>query len=226
MEKAKGLNTLFLYIGTNKPKLRKMLKKSKKLLEAFAANPWKPLLYSELKKHTGSKSESYTYSTLERFVKQGILEKEKKGNVSFYRIARSHKAISCLSMAAEHRAWAYNKKLAKIINRLLEQISSSFFSLLVVGSYAKGTQKPESDLDVIIIVPGDKKKAYSELSHYCEMSIPCIHLYAFSEDEFRQMLLSKEHNYGKEAVENCLVFFGAQSYYRILLEAGNYGLGY
>ena len=105
-------------------------------------------------------------------------------------------------------------------------VNINFFTLLVVGSYAKGGQTRKSDLDIILVVPADAKKIGSRLRYFCEMNIPQIHLYVFTDEEFKQMLLDKKHNYGKEAVKGNLVFYGAEAYYKIVFEAMRSGFTY
>jgi len=82
-------------------------------------------------------------------------------------------------------------------------------------------QRKYSDIDVVILIENsiEPKKVYAELSYYCDMSIPKIHLYVFRKSEFLEMLLSKEANYGKEIVKNNILLFGAEHYYKIFGEA-------
>ncbi len=220
----KDLNKLFLFIGLIKLKFRKMLKKTHNILTAFISNPTRNYLFEEIKTTAGSSSDSYTYDTLNGFVKEKILIKEKRGGVSFYKLANTAKTISYLAMVSEYDAWN-QEIISENITQLIEKIKQKFFTVMVVGSYAKGKQTKTSDLDIIIISE-DAKKIYAELRHYCEMSIPQIHLYVFTTDEFKQMLLSDKHNYGKEAVKNNFLFFGAQNYYKILFEAIKNGFAY
>lgn len=192
----------------------------------FVKNPTITYLFKEVKDYIGSKSESYTYDSLKYFVKEGILTKEKKGGLGIYKIANTPKAISFLSMAAEYEAWNKKKVPIDIIHELVKKINVNFFALLVTGSYAKGNRTSKSDIDVILIVQNDAKKISSRLRHFCEMNIPQIHLYVFTDEEFKQMLLDEKHNYGKEAVKNNLIFYGAEIYYKILFEAMKNGFSY
>jgi predicted nucleotidyltransferase len=196
-----------------------MLKKSYKIIDVFAKNPTIPYLFKEIKEQINSKSESYTYNSLKAFSKEGILIKEKKGGLSSYKIANNSKTISYLSLVAEYKAWNKKGIPTKLIYDLIEKIDINFFTLLVVGSYAKNKQTEKSDLDVILIMPEDVKKITSKLRYFCEMTIPQIHLHVFSGEEFKNMLLDKKHNFGKEAVKNNLLFYGAQPYYKIIFEA-------
>jgi hypothetical protein len=203
-----------------------MLKKTHKVLEVFTRNPTITYLFNEVKSYTKSKSESYTYNSLNSFVKEGILTKEKRGGLVIYNVAKTPKAISFLSMAAEYQAWNKKKFPADIINELMGKININFFILLVTGSYAKGKQTLNSDLDVVLIVPNDVKTTNARLKHFCEMCIPPIHLYVFTDNEFNQMLLDEKHNYGKETVKNNLIFYGAEAYYKLLFEAMKNGFSY
>ena len=159
-----------------------MLKKSYRILNVFVKNPTITYLFKDVKEYLGSKSESYTYDSLSFFVKNGILTKEKRGGLRIYNIAKTSKAISYLSMAAEHMAWNKKRFPIELICDLVERINLNFFSLLVVGSYAKDKQKQKSDLDVILIVIKNPKKISSRLKNFCELNIPSIRLYVFTDE--------------------------------------------
>ncbi len=189
-------------------------------------NPTITHIFSEIKMFTKSKSYGYTYDSLNYFVKEGVLIKEKKGNLVIYSIANTPKAMAFLAMAAEYKAWSQKDFPVENLYDLSERIDIDFFTLLVVGSYANGKQTPQSDLDLILIVPNDAPKVSSRLKHFSEMAIPPIHLYVFTDGEFKQMLLDKKHNYGKEAVKNNLIFYGAEAYYKLLFEVMKNGFTY
>ena len=203
-----------------------MFKKSYQVLGVFVTNPTITYLFGDVKRHIGSKSESYTYNSLKSFVKEGILTKDKRGGVAIYKIADSPKAISFLSMVAEYKAW--NRKGIPIDNiiEIIKKAKINFLTLLITGSYVKGKQTEKSDLDLVLIVPNDVKKVTARLKQFCELSIPEIHLYIFTDDEFKQMLLNEQHNYGKEIVKNNLIFYGAEAYYKIMVEAMKNGFTY
>ena len=203
-----------------------MLKKSYKVLDVFVSNPTITYLFNDVKEHIESKSESYTYNSLKSFVKEGILTKDKRGGVTIYKIADSPKAISFLSIAAEYKAWNRNGIPIDNIIEIIKKARINFLTLLITGSYVKGKQTAKSDLDVVLIVPNDVKKVTARLKQFCELSIPEIHLYVFTDDEFKQMLLDEKHNYGKEIVKNNLIFFGAEAYYKIMFEAMKNGFTY
>ena len=57
-----------------------MLKKTHRIIDVFVTNPTITYLFSDVKNSISSKSESYTYNSLNSFVKEGILDKEKKAD--------------------------------------------------------------------------------------------------------------------------------------------------
>jgi len=199
-----------------------MLKKEYEILYAFAESPWKRYTEREIKELTRKKSESYVYTTLKKFVKQGILGEQKAGNVTLYSLnINSDKACAYAGFCAEYVAW--NKKNIPYgdIEKIGAKISAGFYTFIITGSYAKGSQKKESDLDIVLITEDctDTRKIYADLRYMCEMNIPRVHLYVFKKSEFKEMLLDKKANYGKETARNNLLLFGGGSYYKTIAEA-------
>lgn len=196
-----------------------MLKKTYKILNIFAKEPWKKYTFKDIKRVLKSKSESYVYNTLKNFVKEGILKQENAGNVVIYSLNNSTKAIINSANSIEYESWSKKQIPYEDMEELMSKIPSSFFTFLITGSYANNKQTAKSDIDVVILCEDDPKKIYAELKHLCDSNIPQIHLYVFKESEFMQMLLDKKSNYGKETVKNNLILYGAGAYYRMIFEA-------
>jgi hypothetical protein len=68
-------------------------------------------------------------------------------------------------------------------------------------------------------------KVYAALRQKCEMNIPPVHLYVFKMQEFLQMLLSKEANYGKAIALDNLILYGGAGYFKVMAEAVQNGFG-
>jgi len=196
-----------------------MINNSSRILRLFAGAPWKKFTFKEIKRLSKSRSESYVYGVIKNFAKDGVLQQEKVGNVIQYSASESQNAIFCLSTASEQHALQEKHLPHAEIEGLQKIIPAKLYTLMVTGSYANKKQTPKSDLDMVLICDINAKKLYSELKHFCEMSIPKIHLYVFSPVEFEDMLLDKEANYGKEIAKNNLVIAGAEAYFRIVMEA-------
>ncbi len=204
-----------------------MLKKEYELLTPFIREPWKKFTFKEVKTLLNKTSESYVYSRLKNFVKQGILKEEKAGNVTLYLLdLASLKTQAYTGFVAEHVAWSQSHIPFRDLQDLANKIPTQFYTFIITGSYASKKQTEQSDIDVVILVDNavNVQHVYAQLKHYCEMNIPPIHLYVFKESEFLEMLLNNQYNYGKEIAKNNLLLYGAEVYYRIMNEA--IGRGY
>ena len=192
------------------------MKKEIGLLIPFVKEPWKDFTLAEIKTLTKNKSHHYVYEALEKF-SQTILKKELRGNTNIYRINENAVDFDYL-LLAELSIKEKNIQIPlKMIKQIQDKLKSSFYALLVTGSYAKKKQKKTSDLDVAVIISDSAdKKSYEAALKQGELTIPEIHGFVFKEEEFYQMLVNKEFNYGKECAKNHILLHGAESYYRIL----------
>lgn len=193
----------------------------------FLEQPWKKLTYSEIQKKSGKKSKWYVNQALGRLVSWRVLNKpEKIGRSSVYGLRLDSTITqSYMGFLEEHRAWASKDIPLRIIDKLRDKIPTNFFVLLVTGSYVKGKQHKDSDLDVVVICDSDvdPRGIQAELQLEADLSIPKVHLYIFREKEVIEMLLSDKENYGKEFVRYHRIFYGGAAYFSILEEVVNHG---
>ena len=203
-----------------------MLKKELEILEPFVEKPWLRLTYNQIKAYTKKKSKSYVHNLLKKYAKQGILKQESVGKSILYSLEPDNKEAGFyFGVVSEHIGLNQKQIPYKEIAAITKKMPTYFFIMLVTGSYARNRQTRESDLDIAIICDDsfEPKKIYAELKHACEMSIPKIHLYAFKKSEYIQMLLDDNANYGKETVNNRLVLYGGEAYFKIISEAIKHG---
>ncbi|MEK6864253.1 MAG: nucleotidyltransferase domain-containing protein [Nanoarchaeota archaeon] len=194
-----------------------------KILELFRKRLFGWLSISEINKALKKGTYKSTYFNILSLQKKGVLLTEKRGNTVFCRISlESMQAIRSLSMVDEEIA-----EKAKIpnIKEIISAIKPKYFTLIVTGSYAKGSQKPDSDLDLVVITGNkeDTKLILNSIINKSRTMLPEVHPYIFKEQEFMQMLLDNEPNYGKETYKNRLIFFGAEQFYLIAREASKHG---
>ncbi len=103
------------------------------------------------------------------------------------------------------------------LQKIIEQASSSFFILLVFGSYTKQPRQ-DSDLDLLIITPttqqaGLIQKAISSVARTSPLK---IHETILTEKTFQSLLQKKELNVVTEALEKSILIYGAENYYKLL----------
>ena len=203
-----------------------MLKKESEILQIFAAEPWKKYTFTELKAASKKKSKSYLDMVLKRFIKSKVLKQEKVGKLPVYSLnIASAKARAFAGFALEYAGWGKGNIPYASIERFMEKIPTQGYVFIITGSYARNKQTEKSDIDIAILVDNaaDTKHIRAQLSFAAEMNIPQIHLYVFKNEEFLEMLLNKEANYGKEISRNCLILAGGQIYIQLLGEAMSHG---
>lgn len=199
-----------------------MLKKESEILYWVAKEPWKKYNFTELQRISKKKSRSYLASVLGKLVKDKILKKESLGHIPIYILnLASAKAEVFAGFVLEYHAW--NKKHIPYgdLQKIIDKIPYKDYVFIITGSYVKEKQTEKSDIDVVVLIEdcAEPKRVYAELSHYCELNIPSIHLYVFRHKEFIKMLCDKEENYGKETAKNNLILAGGQVYFKVINEA-------
>lgn len=197
-----------------------LLKKELLLLKPFIKEPWKEFTLTEIKTMTKNKSHHYVFEALKKFTKLSILTEKKKGNTNIYAINTANQDIHYIVITE----YILKKKRTDIPYKNIQQITAKvknpFYTLVIGGSYAEAKQKPTSDLDIAFIIPdSEAKKPYQIALKEGELMIPEVHGYIFTRDEFYQMLINIEFNYGKELARRHILFYGAEAYYKILFEA-------
>jgi len=203
-----------------------MINKESQLLNIFAKEPWRKFTFTGLKQISKKKSKSYIDLVLKKFQEEGILKQEKVGHLPVYSLdLSSPKARAFAGFSLEYESWRKKNMPYKDLQKLMDSLNVSNYIFLIAGSYANSTQKKDSDIDVVIIVDDslEPKKVYANLSHICELNIPPIHLYAFRNKEFVEMLCNKDFNYGKEISRNNLILSSGQAYLKLIKEAIDHG---
>ena len=199
-----------------------MIKKESELLYWFAKDAQKKYTFTELQKVSKKKSKSYIAAVLEKSVKGAILKQEHIGHLPIYSLnLASAKARVFAGFVLEYYGWDKKHIPYNDLQKIMEKIPTHDYVFIITGSYARKKQRKDSDIDIVILIDNsaEPKRVYAELSHYCELNIPSIHLYVFRHMEFIEMLCSREENYGKELAKNNLILTGGQVYIKLVWEA-------
>ncbi|MEA2004184.1 MAG: nucleotidyltransferase domain-containing protein [archaeon] len=142
--------------------------------------------------------------TLKELEEEGILKSKKKGSIRFYSLNLKYSQIKEIIAIAEldKKTQFYQK------HRAISHIFKDDERIVVLfGSYAKGTQKKESDLDIFII---GKKKAedYDKKGEEFDLE---INIKYFTEKEFKE-LLNKKNSLINEIIKNHIIFFNTEKF--------------
>lgn len=104
-----------------------------------------------------------------------------------------------------------------MLEDILTASKNVFFILLVFGSYAKGTQKKDSDIDLLFIFQ-DKKDIKKVENSITQIHTKVKKSFNFIDvNDFREMIRTpNELNIGNETKKHHILLHGVELYYQIL----------
>ncbi len=202
-----------------------LTRKETAIMDLFRRRLFDTFTISEISKMLGGASYPWTFNAVKALSKAGILNIGTKGHSKIVELnLESTLAIRHLSLLDELEAEEKNiPNIGKIFD--MTGANTAYFTLIIGGSYASGTQTRDSDLDIVVLVDdkADTKAVMNTLKNKGGLMVPEVHPYVFTGKDFSQMLLAKEENYGKLLFRKRLIYFGAESYYLIVKDAKRHG---
>lgn len=115
-----------------------------KLLEACILNPDKKFYLRELARKI-SANPTYAKEELDNLVELGLISFEKKGNLSLYAAKKNSPIFEDLK-----NIFLKTECVGALLKEKIENYSGIKFAV-IYGSFAKGTQRETSDIDVLIV---------------------------------------------------------------------------
>lgn len=157
------------------------------------------------------------YSIVKRLEKETLVKLESFGPSMRVKLAPQ---VHPLIFEAEYKRrqdFLKDKNMAVMLNDFKNALKSKCYVLLVFGSYAKGIQTKNSDIDLMFIVPDGKENSFEKEASKAARSLPLpIHYLVFSERQFLEMANTKEPNVGQEALKNNIILYGIEAYYEMV----------
>lgn len=193
-----------------------LTKNKKEIIELFRKDIFLKLTILQIMKKLKKKSYQRIYESVKEFEKENILSISKVGQSSLVELGKSHETAIILSYIEE------KESMSKKIPNLKDLLNISEFSddiLIITGSYAKGTQTKNSDIDFAVITKEDAFKKSKILENRTLTFHPEIHPIVFTQKDFKEMLLSREHNLAKEIFKYHIIFKNSRRYYELVFEA-------
>jgi len=177
----------------------------KKIILLFVYNPDKEYYINEVAKIIGTSSGT-TQRELEKLVFSGLLQKEKKANIAYFRIDKSNPILADLK-----KLIGKTIGLEYILKQELEKFSNIKFSFLF-GSYVNGDFKNDSDIDLYVIGEINENDLYSVVKKTEKIIKRNINYHLSSLAEFVQNL--EKSYFHKEIIKNSLLLTGNQDEFR------------
>lgn len=151
---------------------------------------------------------------LDDLEKKAVLESATKGKIRTYKIKKSEVAKHYLVFVEQYKKIAFLEKKA-LIKEVISKITNYIDGIgLIFGSYAKGVEKKDSDLDIFVAGNYDKNEIKKVAKLYdIEINIKNYSIKLF-EKNFRNDILIKE------ILDNHTVFLNAEQFIKIVMQNG------
>jgi len=199
-----------------------------KIFEPLTKNILKEYSIKEIKESSREKSNNAMALALKRFKEENIVTERKVGKSLLYTLNIDN------DLAFYYLAILNNKKILNPVKRAVKRIKedvekkTSFYSLVIFGSYATGKQTKESDLDIAVFIENEnKRKEIESALKSSELKTPLnIHGHVISKDEFLEMLKTDEENLGKQIARKHLSIYNSSIFYSLLKKGIKNGFRY
>jgi len=161
-----------------------------------------------------------TYVMTMRLARQKYIIAQKRRPVTYCRLnfKGNSALLAYIEAVRAGRFLTKHRDVEILVNSLVEKIASPFFTLILFGSYVKGTASHRSDLDTLFVIQSKEMEGEvsSAVSSVARVSPIGLHDVTLTAEEFAQLLKQKNRNVAWEAVESRIVPYGAESFFKIL----------
>ncbi len=150
--------------------------------------------------------------------KENILKKEKEANLIKITLKNSPLSIAYLKQAHVEHFLKLPKKISGPIAEFLNELKDRPLIALVFGSFAKGDQTNDSDIDILLVYQkitdqNDIENTSKRVSMRTNTTLsPVYEDYASFEKNF----LNKNHGFSNEIRKNVIILLGIEHYYSLL----------
>lgn len=195
------------------------------ILKVMVSDLTKEYTVRSLAARTGQ-SYRITYETAQKLSKNGHLKLEKRANHNICKLNLT-KSLQAFALIESLRAEEFLKvkaDLRLLVSSAVSRISAvlPFFTLILFGSYVKGTAISRSDLDIVLIIPNraSHRPVENELVSIARTSTIGLHEFILTFEQFASMLSSKqgkgEPNVATETLESHIIPYGAEVFYNLV----------
>lgn len=199
-----------------------------KIFEPLTRNMLKEYSIKEIKEACGEKSNNALALALKKFKEENIVKERRVGRSLLYNLNIDNEIVFNYIQLINTKK--IPKPALRAIERIKEEVEkhTSFFSIVIFGSYSIGKQTKESDFDVAVFIEEENKRKIIESAlKSSEFKTPLkIHGHVISKDEFLEMLRVDEENLGKQIARKHLSIYNSHIFYSLLKKGVKNGFRY
>ncbi|MBI4451444.1 nucleotidyltransferase domain-containing protein [Candidatus Woesearchaeota archaeon] len=166
--------------------------------------------------HELSKLVKIPYATFYRTIKtlSDLIVKTKAGKATLIQLNKQNPLTKhYLIISSKEEKDEYLKKQS-VIKKISDELPLGQYSVILFGSYAKGTQTAKSDADILVInEKGERKPDFSRYETIFQVRISPIYV---TQQEFTAMLKESEENVGKQALKNHIILYNPELFWNMV----------
>ncbi len=155
-----------------------------KLLETLLFNPEKEYHLRGISRKTDS-NPSLARKELTRLMEIGLIKSKKKGNLILYQVNKESPIYNELK-----RIYIKTKMLGQALREKMENYSDIKYAL-IYGSFAEGTEKETSDIDLLVVGKIREKELHNATMKVEESIGREINYLLWTEKEFKEKSMEK-----------------------------------
>ena len=196
-----------------------------KIFGVFGKDTFKEYTFTDLKEASGENSHSTLQHATAAFTKEGLVTSRKIGMTRLYKLDhRNDKAYDYLRLHNHEKLPQEAQDSISIIQENMDK-KTVFYSLVIFGSYAAGTQTEQSDLDVAVLVPDEEARKDAEVALNTASNRTPLELdhHTITAEELKEMLFADYENLGKQIARKNLPVHNPATFYRLLLRISRHG---
>jgi predicted nucleotidyltransferase len=156
------------------------------------------------------------YATLYRDIKKmnELLDIKIIGKAKIVSLKKDNTIItSYLTISSEEEKNIFLKK-QPLLNKIHSELKTEE-TVILFGSYAKGNEKKDSDIDILIINnSGNKTISFSKYEQIFKKKINPIFI---TWKEFKQMLLETQENLGKQVLKGNIILKNPEKFWKSVI---------
>jgi len=195
-----------------------------KLLEAWKDNIFAEFAIAEIMKISKKRTKPWVFNALKELRKNRLLLSKRKGNLDIYSLNINNPFLFQTLQYIETQN-SLDFVHLDIIAEAIHKILIKNYCLLIFGSYAENKQTRTSDLDICFLIE-NKQVEKMVIPYFNEIKLNHAvnidgHFITF--DDFVKMLLREEENLGKQIFKKHKLFYNAEIYYQLIMEAHKNG---
>ena len=130
--------------------------------------------------------------------------------------------FSYIEFLRKEKIFLKKSELKTIANDILNRINGNSFTLILFGSYIKSKETISSDIDILLLIPSmrDEKRVINSVITAERLTNRKIHTISMTYNDFFNSLKKDSASLPREVLENHIIVYGAEAFYRALVVYG------